>query len=225
MSKNLVKITSENQIVKLAKTYAERVEDLKITSREKFVEMAGIISDAKLWIKAIEEYFEPIRQPAYDSLQAIYGKINEAKKPFQSAEKIGKQRMKGWEQIEATRAREAEAKQRAAIAAAEAKQRAAAEEAKANGAPPPVFSPPPVAKPVENKAKTLVKGVQFVDNWKGRVTDTRELLKAILTEKAPKNFIVANTSKIYDFAQSTSGKVAVPGIEWYNDKTVKVGRK
>jgi hypothetical protein len=206
MSKELVKIRSENQINELARTYRDEVEGLKITSRESYAVMVVKVRHSKLFQDAVKGYFESIRKPAYDALQAVYAKINEALKPFLDAEKIGKQRMKGWEQIEAQRQREAQAKfvgrQRTAIA---------------EGKPVPVAAPP------ENRAH--VEGVEYVDNWKGRqVAPMQEIAKAYAAGKVPEPFLIIDQSAVNRFAQQSGGKIEVPGFEWYNDKIAKVLR-
>lgn len=203
--KDLVKYQDENQMSQAGVTYKEKIESLKITSREGYAEMVQLVRESKAYQQAVKDFFEKIRQKNYDAYQEVLKQIRDYSKPFAEAETIGKQRMRGWEQIEADRARKAQAK--AAEKAKEVEEKI--------GVAPPVAA-------VQNKAK--VAGVTYQDNWKGRIVDKKELLAAILKEKAPLNWVEFNFSEINRFANSTKGQISVPGVEWYNDKIVKVGK-
>lgn len=202
---DLVKIQDEKQIGAMATDYAGRVDGLKITSRETYIQMVQVVKEAKQFIGAITEFFRPMKEKAYAAHRAICDQESISLAPFRKAETIGKQRMKGWEQIEEERARKAREKQMEAVKAAQA-----------NGeAPPPVVV-------VENKAHTIVEGVQYTDNWIGEVVDLGALLRAVLADKAPHSFVVANETEICKFARATGGKVAIPGIEWHNERIVRI---
>lgn len=205
---DLVTYEDENQIAQIGRQIRQAVDETKITSRDKYVEMVSYVKTAKAGINGVKEFFEPHRRRTYEAYNGVLEDIRRYSKPFAEAERIGKQRMKGWEQIEAKRQAEAERKQREKMKAAE--------EA---GKPAPTVAPP------ENKARTLVQGVTYSDNWKGQVSDFEGLLKAVLAGKAPKTFVAANESEINKFAKATKGKVGVPGIEWYNDRIASVSTK
>jgi len=222
MSKDLVKYEKKDDMSQAGIMYQHDVENLRITSRDTYAEMVNLVRVSKQYQGAVKNFFEKMRQKTYDAYTEVTTQIREYSAPFIRAENIGKQRMKGWEQIEAERQRKAEAKQRAEIAAAEAKQKAAEKEAAAKGEPLPVPAPAPVFVPVVNKAK--VAGVTYVDNWKGEVTDFDALLKAILAGKAPKRFVYVNNSEVNKFGNATKGRVAVPGVDWHNDKITRVGK-
>ena len=222
MNKELVKYESKNQIEEAGHGFKEQVNNLKITSRETYGQMVELVRMGKVGCEAVKAFYESMRKKTYDAYQEVVGQIRQYSTPFTDGEKIGKQRMRGWEEIEAKRQREAEQKAREKAAVEQRKAEEAAQEAAEKGEPAPPPPPPAPVIPVENKAH--VAGVTYVDNWKGRVTDITELLKAVLAGTVNPDFVMVNESEINKFAKATSGKMPVPGIEWYNDKTVRMGK-
>jgi hypothetical protein len=202
----LVKIQDEKQIGALATDYAGRVDALKVTSRESYGLMVQLVKEAKQFQEAVTAFFEPMRKATYDAYQEVLTQKKKHVEPFEKAEKIGKMRMRGWEQIEEERARKAREKQ------AEA-----AREAMKNGTPPPVL------RVVENKAH--VDGVTFVDNWKAvRIEgcSMQALCKWVLEGKIPEMFLMVNESEANKFARATGGKVTVPGFRFENERIARV---
>jgi hypothetical protein len=211
---DLVRYQDENQIGQAGNRYKEQVDILKITSRETYMQMVALVKISKGYQQAVKDFFEKMRQKCYDAYQEVLKQIRDYSKPFADAETIGKQRMRGWEDLEEKKRREQEKKD------AEKRQVAAAE-ARKNG---DEFKAERIetALPVQRENRAHVDDVQYVDNWKGLVVDMPTLLKAVLAEKAPPDFVMVNESAINKFARATGGKVSVSGIEWFNEKTVKV---
>ena len=226
MKTDLVRYQDENQISHQGNRYKEQVEELRITSRDSYLQMVALVKISKGYQQAVKDFFERMRQKTYDAYQEVLKQIRDYSQPFIQAETIGKQRMRGWEDLEEKKRREQEA------AAAE-KREAAAAEARKNGDEAKAERIE-TALPVTRENRAHVDGVQYIDNWKGRLAGTpgleewvanfRELLKAVLAGKSPLGFVMLNESEINKFARATSGKIAVPCIEWYNDKVVKVGK-
>ncbi len=223
-TKELVRYQDENQISSQGNRYKDQVDALKITSRDAYLQMVSLVKISKNYQQAVKDFFEKMRQKTYDAYQEVLKQIREYSQPFIQAETIGKQRMRGWEDLEEKKRREQEA-------TAAKKREEAAAEARKNGneqKAEQIEAAPPILR--ENRAH--VEGVQYVDNWKGHLAGEpedwlpsfRELLKAILAGKAPENFAMPNESEINKFARATSGKMPIPGIVFYNEKTVKVGR-
>ena len=219
MGKELVKYERESDLSQAGVAYRNNVDALKITSREKYSEMVALMLESKRYIKSVKDFYDNLRIKTKEAYDAVLADIRKYSMPFQDAERIAKQRISGWERVEADRKSKAEAKQAAIIAEAEAKQKAAEEEAKKNNAPPPVFAPPPIAAPVQNHAK--VEGITFQDHWVGHVVNCKELCRSIAISKASVDFIRIEQGAINRFGQATKGKIAVPGIEWKNEKIVK----
>jgi hypothetical protein len=223
---DLVRYQDENQISRQGTRYKAQVEELRITSRDSYLQMVALVKISKSYQQAVKDFFERLRQKTFDAYQEVLKQLHDYSKPFQDAETIGKQRMRDWEDLEEKKRREQEA------AAAE-KREAAAAEARKNGKEAKAERIE-TALPVARENRAHVEGVQYVDNWKGRLpgvpgsegwlASLRELLKAVLAGKAPIGFVALNESEVNRFAKATSGKMPISGIEWVNDKTVKVGR-
>lgn len=222
---DLVKYQDENQISQQGTRYKEQVDALKITSRDTYLQMVSLVKISKGYQQAVKDFFERLRQKTFDAYQEVLKQLRDYSKPFQDAETIGKQRMRGWEDLEEKKRRDQEA------AAAE-KREAAAIEARKNGDEAKAERIE-TALPVTRENRAHVEGVQYVDNWKGRLAgladedklaNFRELLKAVLAGKAPFGFVTVDWSEVNKFAKDTGGKRLVPGIEWVNEKTVKVSR-
>jgi hypothetical protein len=211
---DLVRYQDENQIGQAGTRYKEQVESLRITSRDSYLQMAALVKICKNYLQGVKDFFEKLRQKTYDAWQEVVTQTRNYSKPFQDAETIGKQRMRGWEELEAQRHREAAKRE-------EERRKAAATEARKNGDDAKAERIE-TALPVQRENRAHVDGVQYVDNWKGLVVDMPTLLKAVLAEKAPPDFVMVNESAINKFARATGGKVSVSGIEWFNEKTVKV---
>lgn len=210
----LVRYTDENQISQAGGRYKDQVEALKITSRDSYLQMVALVKISKGYQQAVKDFFEKGRQKAYDAYQWFMTQIRDYSKPFQDAETIGKQRMRGWEELEAKRQREAAAREEERRKAAAAEARKDGDEVKAERIE--------TTLPVQRDNRAHVDDVQYVDNWKGRVVDMPALIKAVLAEKAPPDFIMVNDSAVNKFARATAGKVPVAGVDWFNEKTVKV---
>ena len=77
---------------------------------------------------------------------------------------------------------------------------------------------------VESTTLTPVKakGMQFRDNWKGRVTDMNVLLLAIIDKQVPITVLKVDESTLNQLARSLKNTVSYPGIEFYNDRIVSV---
>jgi hypothetical protein len=220
-TKDLVRYQDKNQISAAGLRYKEQVEALRITSRDSYIQMVVLVKISKGYKEGVKGFFEKMRQKTYDAYEEVLTEIRDYSKPFADAEIIGKQRMRGWEDLEEKKRREQEA------AAAKKRQDAAAaaresgDEAKAE-----IIE---TTLPVQRENRAHVEGVQYVDNWKGRLREPadqamRELLKAILAGKAPVSFISLYESEVNKFARATNGTMDIPGIEWFNEKTVKVGK-
>jgi len=224
MKTDLVRYQDENQISHQGNRYKEQVEELRITSRDSYLQMVALVKISKGYQQAVKDFFERMRQKTYDAYQEVLKQIRDYSQPFIQAETIGKQRMRGWEDLEEKKRRDQEA-------AAAKKREEAAVEARKNGDEAKAERIE-TALPVTRENRAHVEGVQYVDNWKGHLAGQpedwlpsfRELLKAVLAGKAPELFVMPNESEINKFARATSGKMPIPGIVFYNEKTVKVGK-
>lgn len=83
--------------------------------------------------------------------------------------------------------------------------------------PVAVFTPPPAVQ----RART--DGVAFPVAWKVEVTSLQRLVEAIARGQAPLSLVKADESALKALARSTKGTLKVPGVEFTEDRTVRVG--
>jgi len=215
---DLVRYQDEKEIMEIGSRFKEQIEALKITSQDSFNEMLTMIRTGKAHYKAAVEYVDgtPQKLGIRKRAQAVINRIREYLKPFEEGEGIGKSKMQAWERAEEKKRRDQEA-------AAAKKREEVLAEARKNGDEAKVEKiETTLPAPRENRAH--VAGTSYVDNWKGKVVDMPALIKAVLAEKAPPDFIMLNESAVNKFAKATNGKVPVVGIEFYNDNFMKIGK-
>lgn len=205
-TKEVATFKDENQITKIGQGFYNELAAIKITSHEKFQQVFLLTQQSKLFQKAVDEYFEPIRAPQYDALQATYKKIKDAKDYFAKGERIGKEKIRGWHELQARKAAEQQAK-------LEEKAQAKAEEKGAEFVPPP---------PVANKAQA--QGLVMQENYEIEISDWDLLVATIAKGKLPRNFISVNAGEIKRFANAAKGQVEIPGVRVYRKDIPKVGR-
>ena len=71
-------------------------------------------------------------------------------------------------------------------------------------------------------APVKAKGVQFRDNWKGRVVDFELLVQAVALKQAPITILKIDESNLNQLARSLKNTVRYQGIEFYNDQIMSV---
>ena len=150
MKTDLVRYQDENQISHQGGRYKEQVEELRITSRDSYLQMVALVKISKGYQQAVKDFFEKMRQKTYDAYQEVLKQIRDYSQPFIQAETIGKQSMRGWEDLE------------------EKKRQALAAEARKNGDEVKAEKIE-TTLPVQRDNRAHIEGVQYVDNWKGRL--------------------------------------------------------
>ncbi len=212
MSKTKALATRE-QLVKDGIQLEEQVGALKITSQAKYLEMEMFFTWGKGRLDMADAFMEPMRVKSYAAYQEVLESKRILRAPFEKAVKLARQRIKGWDELEAEKARQAQAARVAAERAAEEAARAAK---KAGEAPPP---PPPAPRPRENRAEQGT--LTWVDNWKSGNVDMVALVKAAAKNPALMIYLAPNRQELDKFAKRTVGDVEVPGVEWKNDRVPK----
>ena len=69
--------------------------------------------------------------------------------------------------------------------------------------------------PVVDRKIEKVKGVTFKDIWKFRIVDIN---------KIPRKYLIPDEKSLGEIARSAKGKVAIPGVEFYSEKSVAGAR-
>lgn len=79
-------------------------------------------------------------------------------------------------------------------------------------------------KPVESKVPE-VTGTTFKDNWVGEVVDLSALIKAVAEGRAPENLLMANAPAINKQAKATKDSFKIPGVRFWNEKTISISTR
>ena len=217
------------QLEEKALSWPDRANGTAIASQESYDAAASCLLAIKALRDEAERHHRPIIQSALQTHRLALEALNRIDGPLKQAEAIIKRKIAGYEQEqrrlqeEARRAAELEAERlreeeiEAQIEQAEA-EGASVEEVQAIIEQP--LPRPPVQAPATFQRAA---GVATVDCWKGRVVSMRDLLKAILDGKAAMALVMPDDSAIRKFAAYTKGSVKIPGIEIYNEPTVRAG--
>jgi hypothetical protein len=191
----VAKYKSENELQKAGSDIVSAVEEIKITSQEKYLAMVELGKQAKAGKNFVKEFFEDQRLSTYNAYQIVLTKIRDYSGPWEKAEKLAKQRCVGWLEIERKRQAEKLAKQQEKIEAAKEEGREIA----------------PKPAPV-NRAKQA-EGISYRENYEVTLTDWDKLIKAVASGKVPRNFVEVNLGNIKRFANSTKGQMEIPGVK------------
>ena len=200
---SVVQYKSQQEMEGAGQQMLREVEGLKVTSRETYGAAVEATKVIKRKAYSVEDFFKAMKQKTHEAHKAVCDQEKAILQYFTKAETLLKQRMRGWEQIEAARQRKAEEKVQQAVVEA-VKNREA----------------PPVVKPVENKAH--IEGVSYADNWVGQVVNFQALVMAVAAGKAPWTFLQVNEQEVRKFAKATAGKGVVAGVVWSNERTVRI---
>lgn len=204
----------------------ETIESVLVTMKRLTITNDAEMEVAAEWLKRcketqrfVKERYEEQRKTTYDAYQAVTKTIKDTLSPLEKAETTVKGMLSTY-QREQERKAEAEQKRIADAARAEAKRlaedRLLAEATAKNDAtildkPPEVVPPPPPPPPPK---PTAVPGVSYPVLWKFRITN-QDLI--------PREYMIPDLANIGKIVQTMKEKTAIPGVEAFSTKTVRVG--
>jgi len=210
-------------------------KDLTIKTSDDSLNAQGLLKEIKGRSKKVEEFFAEMKASTYDAWKSVVAKEKAFLDPLSAAERTIKSKVVIFEDI-ARRKRDEEI--RVANAAAEAKARKEredlekrAEKARESGkiekaealraqaeevVAQPVFQAP---EPVQ------ATGTAFKTTWKAEVVDLPTLLKSIAEGRAPLGLISVNESALNQYARGVKGTMPVPGLKFFEEKTMSVRTK
>jgi hypothetical protein len=152
------------------------------------------------------EYIKPIR----GHLDQVNKAFEEFLAPFDDAEKMTKAKVQAFQEDVARRTAEAKRIE-------DEKFRLAQEEAKLTGGEITVpLGTAPTPPPAPTIIRTESATVSGRDNWKARVLDFKAL---------PDEYKLPNEQMLNAKARTTKGQAQVPGVEFFNDRSVTVRTK
>lgn len=179
-----------------------------------------VAADFLQGIKALEREIESTFDPAIKAANAAHKAVLEAKAkhydPIKAAEKVIKLKMAKFQEEEERRREEEERKLKEEARKLEEDDRNRRAEALiAEGKPEEALAlleapPEPVAMIVA-PAPPKVKGVSVRHVWKAKIIDET---------KIPRDYLVPDIDKINRVIKASEGKIAIPGIEPYQEKII-----
>jgi hypothetical protein len=210
-----------------ALTVIERSKQVHITDQTSYtVACSLLMEEIKPFRKRWAEFWDEIKKPMRQAMNAVQDKFNAADKPLEAAEALIKSEIRRWDAEQERIRQELQRKaQEEAEAKAKAELLALAAIAKDAGVPQEqvqemtevkerVFAAP--VEPTYAKAA----GIGGRDNWKCRILDIKALCAAVAAGSVPTNYVIGNESALNSAAKADREKFSVPGCEAFNERVI-----
>jgi hypothetical protein len=219
--------TNEQEIKQEALTIVDQAKVVKITDQATYdVACKLLLEQIKPFRKKWRDYWNEVREPAYQAYQAILNKFNDGDKPLEAAEKQVKteiarfdaeqERIRQELQREAEeKARQEEEEERLRLATMAEESGATEEEVTAIVDSPVTAVAPPVERTYQKAS-----GIGSRENWKARVTDLKKLCQAIGKGIVPTSYVTPNESALNARARADKSTMNLPGVLPYNDPII-----
>lgn len=202
--------------------------NLTVASNEDYKNAYAQIAVIKNVRKRWSDYWLPLRDKAYATYKEVLGRLQEGTKTCDAAERRAKKIADDWRYEQE---RKAEEEQRRLQAIADEKARREKERLEKEAAK--LKTPEKKAERLEQAAEVIaptitvakpveVKGVSVRITTKARLVDMSALIAAATPGSTAASLLEFNERAANAFARSTKGKVAIPGIEFYQDRSSSV---
>jgi hypothetical protein len=199
---DIIKYQNQGEIESRGHEIFEAAKQMKINSQLSYEAVVEHNKNIKRFIEGVIAFMKPMKQKTHEAHRAVCDQEKILLEPFQKADSLERQRMRGWYELQKKKAEE---KRAAVVAAAEEK-----------GEEPP---PPPV---VSNKAK--VDGVAYQENYEVTLVDWDKFVKAVAAGKLPRNFILVQLGEVKRYANNTKGQMEIPGVHIERKDIPKVSK-
>lgn len=218
---------NEQEIKQEALSVIERSKIVKITDQASYNQATSLLLEQVMpFRKKWKLYWQVVKKPLKEAVDAVQAKFNEADEPLEKAEKAIKAELSRWEteqerirqelQRKAEKeAREREENERILQATLAEEEGARPEEVEAIVQAPVTVVAPPVERTYERAS-----GVSSRDNYKCKVNDLKALCKAIGAGKVPVNYVLPNESVLNARARADRETLNIPGCVAWNDKVI-----
>jgi len=199
------------------------VEDYKIA----FASIAEIKGIRKRW----SDWWLPLRNKTYAAYKEVLAKLQEGTKTCDKAEKIAKDKADSWRYEQELKAQE---QQRKLQSIADEKARRERDRLEKEAAK--LKTPEKKAERLEQAAEVItpiitvakpvdLEGVSVRTTTKARLVNLATLIAAATPGSVAASFLEFNERAANAFARSTKGKVLIPGIEFYQERSSAVNIK
>lgn len=199
---------NEEQLEQDNALVVQQAREMKITSQKSYVTVAEIAKAINARIRAIQDYFKPLKQKIDATKQEVLDKERAAITPLKALLERADREMVSWDQEQDRKRREAERKLN------EEAQRKAAELAASSEDPETTkelfTATPPIIVP---KSTPKVEGVSYVERWSVEVTDLKALCLAVGQGKQPLTLLLPNLPALNGMARSLKTAMNIPGAK------------
>jgi hypothetical protein len=227
MSSEALVTQQEVALKEQAITVIQRALMVRITDQESYTAACAILTqEIKPFRKRWAEFWDEIKKPMRQAVNAVQDKFNTGDRPLEQAESFIKSEIRRWD---AEQERVRQERQRQAQEEAEAKARQELLElvaiAKDAGAPERQVQEMAATKervfaPAVQPTYTKAAGVGGRDNWKCRVLDIKALCVAVASGTCPTSYVIGNESVLNSVAKSEHDNLSIPGCEPYNERVI-----
>jgi hypothetical protein len=205
-----------------------RANSIAIRTAEDYVSASEFLKAIKAAQKRVSDHFEPMKQAAHAAWKKITAKEAEAMEPLANAERSVKALMIEW-RVEQDRIRNAEQAKLQAEADERARKEREALEAKAakmkteSKRDEYLERAAVVVAPIVTVESSVpnVKGQSIRTTWKARLVSL-SALTGIPEGDVRLSMVTFDQAAANKLAVATKGAMSVPGVEWYEDKSMSV---
>jgi hypothetical protein len=212
-------------------TLADEARSLEVSDQQTYDLAAERLLGVVALRGEITDHHAEMKCRSYQAWQAVIAAEKKLLDPVAEAEKIYKHRLGTYQTEQQRIAAEARAQAEAeARARAEQQREREIEQAEAAGADREEVAalcaePLPMVVP-EAPPSTFQRaaGISTANNWKGVCFSLPQLVRAIADGRANISLVTDNATAINALARATRGTLAVPGIRFFNEPTVRARR-
>ena len=225
-------IEQENELKQQALTVVERAKLVRITDQPSYDSATDLLlNEIVPFRRKWADYWKPLTGAAWDAYKKIQAKFKEGDDPAEIAERAVKAEIRKWDDTQEKIRQEQQrlAQEAAEREAEEERLRAAivAEEAGATESEVAAIVDTPLAVVAEPVAPTYQRasGISKRENWKAKVTNFHDLVKAAAKDKSLLAYLQVNESALNSRAKADKSTLAIPGVIAYNDSIVSARGK
>lgn len=211
-------VAIERTATDTARALLAEAEALVVETQPDAERAAGFLAELVQRRTAVEEWFRPLVEAAYNAHRALTARRAMVLEEFAAPEKLARDKLATWKAAaDAARKAAGAAAREQARRDAEAIQQARADAAFARGAEELaariLAAPPPVTVPVVAAEPTgKLNGVGFVETWRFEVVDAAAL---------PREYLVPNEAAIRKVVSALKDLTHIPGVRVWAEQAVR----
>jgi len=213
-------------------TLVSEANQIIINSPAKYSGAAKFLLDIKSGQKKVKDYFEDMKKKAHAAWKAVTEKESDILKPLGEAEQTIKRKMGEWDTLkEKERQAEQDRLQAKVDEAARKEQERLQKRSEC-------LKTPELKEEARRQAEEVIapivhvesetpqeKGIVYKRKWKVKSIDKKALIKAAAEDINLQAYLLVAESRLNGLAAATEGQIVIPGVEFYEEKTIAAGGK